>query len=75
MVDARLTIRLPFQDISLIDMFLKSGEFSTRSEFLRRAVREYSQNHVEEIIKKAEMMKKLHEIVTIYEASEEYLKK
>ena len=75
MVDTRLTIRLPLQDLNIIDMFLKSGECSTRSEFLRRAVREYSQNHVEEIVKKAEAMKKLQEIVTMYEASEEYLKK
>ena len=41
MADSRLTIRLPFQDIQIIDMFLRSGEFSSRSEFIRRAVREY----------------------------------
>jgi Arc/MetJ-type ribon-helix-helix transcriptional regulator len=75
MVEARLTIRLPMQDLNIIDMFLKSGECSTRSEFIRHAVREYSQNHVEEIIKKAEAMKKIQEIVSLYEASEEYLKK
>jgi Arc/MetJ-type ribon-helix-helix transcriptional regulator len=75
MVEARLTIRLPMQDLNIIGMFLKSGECSTRSEFIRHTAREYSQNHVEEIIKKAEAMKKLQEIVSLYEASEEYLKK
>ncbi len=73
--DAKITIRLPFQDLNMIDIFLKNGECSTRSEFLRRATREYSQNHVEEIIKKAEAMKKLQQIVAVYEASEEYFKK
>lgn len=75
MREARLTIRLPMQDINIIDMFLKSGECATRSEFIRHAVREYTQNHIEEIIKKVESMKKLQEIVTLYEANEEYLKK
>jgi Arc/MetJ-type ribon-helix-helix transcriptional regulator len=73
MVDSRLTIRLPPQDINVIDMFLKSGEFSSRSEFIRRAVREYQQNHMEEIIKKAEAMKKLQNIVNDIEIRKEYL--
>ena len=75
MQDTRLTIRLPSRDIHMIDMFLRSGEFSTRSEFIRQAVREYPRNHMEEILKRAEAMKKLQELVNIYEAAEEYLKK
>jgi Arc/MetJ-type ribon-helix-helix transcriptional regulator len=75
MQNIRLTIRLPSQDIYTINMFLRSGEFSTRSEFIRRAIREYSQNHMDEIIKKAETMKKLQNLVNNYETTEEYLKK
>lgn len=59
----------------MIDMFLRGGEFTTRSEFIRRAVREYSQKHMEEIVKKAEAMKKLQDLVNIYEVNEEYYKK
>jgi Arc/MetJ-type ribon-helix-helix transcriptional regulator len=73
MADTRLTLRLSVQDIQIIDMFLRSGEFSSRSEFIRRAVREYQQNHMEEIIKKAEAVKKLQNIVDDIELGKEYL--
>jgi len=73
MVDTRLTLRLSMQDIQIMDMFLRSGEFSNRSEFIRRAIREYQQNHMEEIIKKAEAVKKLQNIVDDIELGKEYL--
>ena len=73
MADTRLTLRLSMQDIQVMDMFLRSGEFSTRSEFIRRAIKEYQQNHMEEIIKKAEAVKKLQNIVGGIELGKEYL--
>ena len=73
MADTRLTLRLSMQDIQIMDMFLRSGEFSSRSEFIRRAIREYQQNHMEEIIKKAEAVKKLQNIVDNIELGKEYL--
>ncbi len=73
MVDTRLTLRLSTQDIQIMDMFLRSGEFSSRSEFIRRAIREYQQNHMDEIIKKAEAVKKLQNIVDDIELGKEYL--
>jgi len=73
MADTRLTLRLSMQDIQIMDMFLKSGEFSSRSEFIRRAIREFQQNHMEEIIKKAEAVKKLQNIVDDIELGKEYL--
>jgi len=73
MADTRLTLRLSMQDIQIMDMFLRSGEFSSRSEFIRRAIREYQQNHMEEIIKKAEAVKKLQNIVDDIELGKEYL--
>jgi len=72
-VDTRLTLRLSMQDIQIMDMFLRSGEFSNRSEFIRRAIREYQQNHMEEVIKKAEAVKKLQNIVDDIELGKEYL--
>ena len=73
MIDTRLTLRLSSQDIQIMDMFLRSGEFSSRSEFIRRAIREYQQNHMDEIIKKAEAVKKLKSIVDDIELGKEYL--
>ena len=75
MSDIRVTIRLSLQDVQMIDMFLKSGECCTRSEFIRRAVKEYSKNHVEEIVEEAETMQKLQKLINIYEANSEYMKK
>ena len=70
-----MTIRVGLQDTQVIDMFVRTGEFSTRSEFIRRAIKEYSQNHMEEIIKKTEAMKKLQDMVNIIEQNKEYTKK
>jgi len=75
MDDIRMTIRLSLKDAQMIDMFVKTGEFATRSEYIRHAVREYSQNHMESIIKKVEAMEKLQKMVNNIEAMEEYNKK
>jgi len=37
----RITIRLPQHDIHSVDLFIKAGEFATRSEVIRRAVNEF----------------------------------
>jgi Arc/MetJ-type ribon-helix-helix transcriptional regulator len=75
MQDIRITIRLSQQDTHIIDMFLKSGEYATRSEFIRRAIKEYSQNHMEEIISKTKAMIKLQDIVNSLEQIQDYSKK
>ena len=75
MQDIRMTIRLSQQDTHIIDMFVRSGEYSTRSEFIRRAVKEYSRNHIDEIIKKTRAMKKLQSMVNDLEEIHDYSKK
>lgn len=70
-----MTVRLSRQDTHIIDMFVKSGEYATRSEFIRRAVKEYSRNHMEEIIKKTRAMKKLQNMVNDLEQIQDYTKK
>ena len=75
MQDIRMTIRLSRQDTHIIDMFVKSGEYATRSEFIRRAVKEYSRNHMEEIIRKTRAMKKLQTMVYDLEQIHDYSKK
>jgi Arc/MetJ-type ribon-helix-helix transcriptional regulator len=75
MQEIRMTIRLSRQDTHIIDMFVKSGEYATRSEFIRRAVKEYSRNHMEEIIRKTRAMKKLQNMVNDLEQIQDYTKK
>jgi Arc/MetJ-type ribon-helix-helix transcriptional regulator len=75
MQDIRMTIRLSQQDTHIIDMFVRSGEYSTRSEFIRRAIKEYSRNHIDEIIKKTRAMKKLQNMVNDLEEIQDYSKK
>jgi Arc/MetJ-type ribon-helix-helix transcriptional regulator len=70
-----MTIRLSQQDAHIIDMFIKSGEYATRSEFIRRAVKEYSRNHMEEIVRKTKAMKKLQEMVNSLEQISDYSRK
>ena len=75
MQDIRMTIRLSRQDAHIIDMFIKSGEYATRSEFIRRAVKEYSRNHMEEIARKTKAMKKLQDMVNSLEQIQDYSRK
>jgi len=75
MQDIRMTIRLSQQDTHIIDMFVRSGEYATRSEFIRRAIKEYSRNHIDEIIKKTRAMRKLQSMVNDLEEIQDYSKK
>jgi Arc/MetJ-type ribon-helix-helix transcriptional regulator len=75
MQDIRMTIRLSQQDTHIIDMFVRSGEYATRSEYIRRAIKEYSRNHMDEIVRKTKAMKKLQDIVNDLEQIQDYSKK
>ena len=75
MQDIRMTIRLSKQDTHIIDMLVKSGEYATRSEFIRRAIKEYSLNHMDEIISKAKALRKLQNMVYNLEQIQDYSKK
>ena len=54
----RVTIRLPQHDIHSIDLFVRAGEFATRSEVIRHAVNDFIKNYANNIIEKAEKIKK-----------------
>ena len=71
----RLTIRLPQQYISSIDIFVKAGEFATRSEVIRHAVNEFIKGYAENIIDKAEKIKKVQEIELAFDSIKPYMKK
>ncbi|MFW6120010.1 MAG: ribbon-helix-helix domain-containing protein [Petrotogales bacterium] len=71
----RITIRLPKIYLNQIDLFIKAGEFMTRSEVIRHAVNEYISNHAGRIIEKADKLKKVQELGAAVEAIEPYVKK
>ena len=71
----RITIRLPQHDIHSIDLFVRAGEFSTRSEVIRHAVNDFIKNYASNIIEKAEKIKKVQELELAVESIEPYMKK
>jgi len=71
----RLTIRLPQKNIHSIDLFVRSGEFATRSEVIRHAVNDFITNYASSIIEKAEKIKKVQELEHTLESIEPYMKK
>jgi len=71
----RITIRLPQQYITSIDLFVTAGEFATRSEVIRHAVNDFIKNYANSIIDKAEKIKKVQELKETFESIEPYMKK
>jgi len=71
----RVTLRLPRLCLHQIDLFVRSGEFSSRSEVIRHAVNEYLNNYAGRIIEKADKLRKVQELEAAVEAIEPYMKK
>jgi Arc/MetJ-type ribon-helix-helix transcriptional regulator len=71
----RITIRLPQIDVHQIDLLIRIGEFATRSEVVRHAVKEYIANHTTRILAQADKIKKIQELEAAVQAIEPYTKK
>ncbi len=71
----RITIRLPTHNIHSVDLFVRSGEFATRSEVIRHAVNDFIKNYAQNIIEKADKIKKVQELELAVESIEPYMKK
>jgi len=71
----RITIRLPHIYLRQIDIFIGLGEFSTRSEVIRHAVKEYIDSQSDRIMQRADKLKKVQELEATVEAIEPYIKK
>lgn len=71
----RITIRLPQRDIHSIDLFVRAGEFATRSEVIRRAVNEFVKNYADNLIETADKIKKVQELEIALESMKPYIKK
>jgi len=71
----RITIRLPQHDLHSIDLFIRAGEFSSRSEVIRHAVNEFIQNYANKVIEKAEKIRKVQQLENAVESIEPYMRK
>ena len=71
----RITIRLPKQQIDQIDMLVKIGEFSSRSDVLRTAVKELMYDRIDKVAEHAEKLKKFEQLATTVRMMEKYSKR
>jgi len=71
----RITVRLPQRDLHSIDLFIRAGEFSSRSEVIRHAVNDFIKEYAQEVIEKAEKIKRVQELELAVESIEPYMKK
>jgi Arc/MetJ-type ribon-helix-helix transcriptional regulator len=71
----RITVRLPQTDLHSIDLFIRAGEFSSRSEVIRHAVNDFIKEYAQQVIDKANKMKKVQELEMAVESIEPYMKK
>jgi antitoxin ParD1/3/4 len=52
----RVTIRLPKQQVDMLERLVSAGEFPTISEAVRYAVREFVEKHGSRIIKESDQV-------------------
>ena len=71
----RITIRLPLPDLRSIDLLIRAGEFSSRSEVIRHAVNDFIKHYAIEAIEKANKIRKLQELELAVEAMEPLIQK
>lgn len=75
MENERITVRLPQRDLRSIDIFIELGEFASRSEVIRHAVRDFVKKHASEIMETAEQLKQVQQLHQTLESIEPYMKK
>ncbi len=75
MENERVTIRLSPRDIHFMELFIKLGGYTSRSEVLRRAFHEFVNNHLSEVLKTAEELKQVQQIYQELQAVEPYMRK
>ena len=52
----RVTIRLPKQQVDMLEKLVSAGEFPTISEAVRYAVREFVERHASRVIKESDQV-------------------
>ena len=57
----RITLRLPEQQLKMIDMFVEYGEFPSASEAIRTAIRDLIDQRNEKLVGKMQLFEKVQE--------------
>jgi len=71
----KITVRLPVHLVRAIDTFVKMGEFGSRSEAIRRAIKMLVDDMMHDIEERAEMWRKLQELEAMTEEINKMKKK
>lgn len=71
----RVTVRLPKQQVDIIDMLVKVGEFTSRSDAMRTAVREMIKVRLDKATEYAEQIKKFEALASSIRLAEKYARK
>lgn len=57
----RVTLRLPKDDLAMIDLFVEAGEFSNRSEAIRQSIKDFVRNKTKQVKEGMEARKEFQE--------------
>ena len=71
----RLTVRLPEQHLEMMDLLIRLGEFSSRSEIIRLAVRDFILDRSEKVAEYIKKMERLRDMQDSIDKLEEFNKR
>ncbi len=72
----KITIRIPKRDLRYIDLIMRLDGYSSRSEVIRTAIREFTDNRVDFLLEKIEKLEKTEEKrARLLEFESKYLRK
>ncbi len=70
----KVTIRIPKRDLRYIDLLMKLDGYSTRSEVIRAAIREFTDERIDFLLEKMEKLERTEEKrAKLLEFEERYL--
>jgi Arc/MetJ-type ribon-helix-helix transcriptional regulator len=72
MSNERLTVRLPEQHLEMMDLLIRLGEFSSRSEIIRLAVRDFILERSEKVTEYIKKMERMRDIQDSLQKLEEF---
>jgi antitoxin ParD1/3/4 len=72
----KITIRIPKRDLKILDLIMELDGYSTRSEVIRAAIREFTDNRIDFLLEKIEKLEKTEEKrAKLFEFENKYLRK
>lgn len=72
----KITIRVPKRDLRNIDLIMRLDGYSSRSEVIRAAIREFTDNRIDFLLEKMEKLERTEEKrAKLFEFENKYLRK